>query len=427
MILSGVVLAITLTINSFKTIQADKKFTRLMLEENKTFLVSSLRFGHGMMARMGAEKYEDLIDLALKSKFIQYLAILDREGKIIAQSDPIRELPSSSEYDALRFRDGGLVSETERLLLVSYKAEEIVHKEGTMGRSAHMMGPRRLPHELGWFLVALDISDFKAHHRHAVIQTVIVATALLLFGVLIIIFFGIVQRYELAHLSIERLNKIKRVLANFVPVTAKNIIEKDPEKKALLDKYIQDATVLFLDIEGFTTLVQKYPQERMNRAIESYFSCFLNLMQKNEGDLNETAGDGMMVIFVNPDSTVHARNAVQAALGIHGHCMEMSQSGDSEMFPIKVNIGISSGEVYLGSTKMRGAEGDRWTFTASGSITILAARLADYAREGQILIGEETARRTGQFFSLTHLGKLDLKNLQDSGEVYQLPVDGAKK
>jgi class 3 adenylate cyclase len=295
-----------------------------------------------------------------------------------------------------------------------------------MGRSAHMMGPRRLPHESGWFLVALDISDFKAHHRHAVIQTVIVGTALLLFGVLIIIFFGMVQRYEIAHLSIERLNKIKRVLANFVPTIAKNIIEKDPEK-ALLDKYIQDATVLFLDIEGFTILVQKYPQERMNRAIESYFSCFLNLMQKNEGDINETAGDGMMVIFVNPDTAVHARNAVKTALGIHEHCMKMSQNGDPEMFPIKVNIGISSGEVYLGSTKMRGAEGDRWTFTASGAITILAARLADYAREGQILIGEETAQRIGQFFSLTPLGKLELKNLQDSGEVYQLPLDGANR
>jgi class 3 adenylate cyclase len=426
MILSCVVLAITLTVNSLKNIQADKGFTRMILEENKIFLVSSLRFGHGMMARMGTEKYEDLIELALKSKFIRYLAIVDKEGKLIAQSDPIRELPSLKKYDPRRFKDGGIVSETERLLLVSYKAEEIVHKESPMGRSAHMMAPRGQLHESGWFLVALDISDFKSHYRHTVIQTATVGAALLLFGILIIIFLGVVQRYEIAHISIERLNKIKRVLANFVPATAKNIIEKDPEK-ALLDKYIQDATVLFLDIEGFTILVQKYPQERMNRAIESYFSCFLNLMQKNEGDVNETAGDGMMVIFVNPDPAVHARNAVQAALGIHEHCMKMSQSGDSEIFPIQVNIGISSGEVYLGSTKMRGAEGDRWTFTASGAVTILAARLADYAREGQILITEETAHRIGRFFSLTNLGKVSLKNLENSGKVYQLPVDGVKK
>lgn len=65
------------------------------------------------------------------------------------------------------------------------------------------------------------------------------------------------------------------------------------------------------------------------------------------------------------------------------------QKPDSDLSPIKVNNGIQSGEAFLGSTKMRGSEGERWTFTVSGEITVLAARLAQYGREGQILIGEE--------------------------------------
>ncbi|MBW2000104.1 MAG: adenylate/guanylate cyclase domain-containing protein, partial [Deltaproteobacteria bacterium] len=150
--------------------------------------------------------------------------------------------------------------------------------------------------------------------------------------------------------------------------------DKDPDR-AVLEKYVRDATVLFLDIEGFSSLLQTYPLERMNRAIETYFSLFYDLIQKRGGDINETAGDGMMVIFLDEDPKTHARNAVQAAIEIRMQCADYKKTRDPSLFPISVNIGISSGEVYLGSTKMRGTEGDRWTFTASGSVTLLAARL----------------------------------------------------
>jgi guanylate cyclase len=217
----------------------------------------------------------------------------------------------------------------------------------------------------------------------------------------------------------DRLDKIKRVMANFVPETAKSIIEKDPEKGPL-DKYVQDATVLFLDIEGFTALLQKYSTERINHVIESYFSIFYDLIQKNGGDVNEMAGDGMMVIFLEPDPVKRAKGAIQAALEIQEQCIKYAEEGDAFLFPIQVNMGICSGEVYLGSTKMKGSGGDRWTFTASGPVTIVAARLSDYAKGGQILIGEETVRRIGNEFPLKHLGKVQLKNFRDPVEVSQV-------
>jgi class 3 adenylate cyclase len=217
----------------------------------------------------------------------------------------------------------------------------------------------------------------------------------------------------------ERISKIKSVLAHFVPSTAKDMIEKDPDW-ALRDKYIQDATVLFLDVEGFTTLVQKYTHEEINRAIETYFSMFFDIIQQCGGDVNETAGDGMMVIFLDPDPSIHSQKAVQAALDIQRKCDEHPHTVDSALPSIRVSIGISSGEVYLGSTKMRGTEGDRWTFTASGPVTILAARLSEYGSGGQTLIGEETARRIREVYSLNPMGRVTLKNLEDSGEIYEV-------
>lgn len=217
----------------------------------------------------------------------------------------------------------------------------------------------------------------------------------------------------------DRLDKIKSVMANFVPETAKSMIEKDPEKGPL-DKYVQDATVLFLDIEGFTALLQKYSTERINHVIESYFSIFYDLIQKNGGDVNEMAGDGMMVIFLEVDPIARAKSAVRAALEIQEQCMKYAEERDSFLFPIQVNMGICSGEVYLGSTKMKGTGGDRWTFTASGPVTIVAARLSDYAQGGQILIEEETVRRLRNELPLTPLGKIQLKNFKEPVEVSQV-------
>jgi class 3 adenylate cyclase len=420
MILSGVILAGALVFTSLSTLRADKGFSRIILDENKAFLVNTLRFGHGMMARMRDERYKDLIDLALKSKFIRYLAILDDEGKVVSQSDPPPGLKVRDAYDVDQLGDGFVLEETKGLLLVAYKAEETDQEQMPMRRRARMMTPRTENHEHpDWYLVALDVSGFERHYHHTVIQTVITGAAILLFALLIIVASGIIQRYELAHISLEKLERIKSVLSHFVPETAKRIIEKDPGR-AVLERYLQDATVLFLDVEGFTTLVQRHPQERVNLAIESYFSVFFDLIQKRQGDINETAGDGMMVIFLHTDPHQHARNAAQAAVEIHKHCEKTTDTNNPDLPRIRVNIGISSGEVYLGSTKLRGTEGNRWTFTASGSVTILAARLADYSRGGQILISEETARRLEQNFLLKQLGRIPLKNLEDSGEVYQI-------
>jgi class 3 adenylate cyclase len=420
MILSAVMLAVTLTFTSFKIIQDGKKFTRLILEENRTFLINTLRLGHVVISHMGSENLEKLINLAMTSKFINYLALLDNKGHIIAQSSQSCDLSALKDFDFTLLKDGKILAETKNILLIFYRAINKEQGEKNQKHPATIKGHSHIPPEIDWFLVGLNLTAFKKHHHDMISQTLVSGAAFFLFSVLIIIFFGITQRYELASSSIERLTKIKRLLGHFVPEAAKRIIEKNPDKMGLLNKYIQDATILFLDIEGFTLLQQKYSQENINRAIESYFSTFLDIIQKNGGDINETAGDGMMVIFLHADPVRHARNAIQASLQIQQHSMVLPAKDGSDLFPVRINIGISSGKIYLGSTKMSGTATERWTFTASGATTILAARLAEHAQKGQILIGEETARRIDWMSSLRRLGKISLKNLKDSGEVFEL-------
>jgi class 3 adenylate cyclase len=87
--------------------------------------------------------------------------------------------------------------------------------------------------------------------------------------------------------------------------------------------------------------------------------------------------------------------------------------------PIAVHMGLNSGRATVGSTRFEGLRGTRWTFTASGPVTNLAARLGAAAAPGTILVGPETAARVGRHFILEPIGQQVFKNLE-AVEVYRL-------
>jgi len=83
-------------------------------------------------------------------------------------------------------------------------------------------------------------------------------------------------------------------------------------------------------------------------------------------------------------------------------------------------VGISSGECEVGATRFEGPAGERWTFTATGPVTNLAARLGAHATGGQILLSPETARRIHGRFPVGKVGLTALKNLAQAVEVWRL-------
>jgi class 3 adenylate cyclase len=93
---------------------------------------------------------------------------------------------------------------------------------------------------------------------------------------------------------------------------------------------------------------------------------------------------------------------------------------ENAMQPLAVHMGLNSGVALVGSTRFEGVRGARWTFTASGAVTNLAARLAGIAKPSEILIGLETARRLGERYRLQRLGWEQLKNIDIPVEIYCL-------
>ena len=216
--------------------------------------------------------------------------------------------------------------------------------------------------------------------------------------------------------KVRDLVNIKEHLAKFVPLAVRRLVEANPEAPEL-EKRERDVSVLFLDVSGYTHLSQRLTPRGPQCTGRTLFSTFLDRIQEAGGDINETAGDGFMAIFQDADALVHALKAAHTALALLAATTALNRENREQ--PLAMHLGINSGLALVGSTRFEGIRGPRWTFTASGPVTNLAARLGAAAAPGTILVGPETAQRIAAGFSLEPLGPQALKNLE-AVEVYRL-------
>jgi DNA-binding response OmpR family regulator len=225
---------------------------------------------------------------------------------------------------------------------------------------------------------------------------------------------------RLKHTVDEKLSELRRAkdhFAKFVPEAVKRLVAANPEAPELA-KHARDVSVLFLNITGYARLCEQLPLEVLNRLVERYFSTFLDRIHEAGGDINETAGDGFMAIFQAADVQVHTVTAVETALALLVATETLNRTNSAP--PLAIHMGLNSGLALVGSTRFEGAQGTRWTFTASGPVTNLAARLAATAKAGQLLVGPETVRRLGQRYHVERFGREHLKNLAQAIDIYRV-------
>jgi class 3 adenylate cyclase/CheY-like chemotaxis protein len=230
------------------------------------------------------------------------------------------------------------------------------------------------------------------------------------------------QLYANLQTAVEKvalLEQAKIHLSKFVPQSVQHLIDTNPDALTR-DKHEADVSVLFLDIAGYTRMSEALDQDKVSYLVERYFSSFLDDIYANHGDINETSGDGLMILFQDADATTHAVQAARTALAIRDKTAQINADHQGTYEPVQVNIGINSGLASVGSSKFEGLAGARWTYTASGAVTNLAARLAAFAIDGAVVVGPETARRIRDHFALEELGPHPLRNISEPVELFRL-------
>ncbi|HXJ85017.1 MAG TPA: adenylate/guanylate cyclase domain-containing protein [Candidatus Methylomirabilis sp.] len=238
------------------------------------------------------------------------------------------------------------------------------------------------------------------------------------------------ENLQASRQRLELLEQLKGELSKFVPDAVKDLLERDP-MATTLEKRTEEVSVLFLDITGYTRLSEQLEPKRLNQLVQTYFSSFLQIIQAHRGDVNETAGDGLMVIFQRSSrgqperaDEDHPWNAVRAALAIRQRTIDLNEEYAGVFPAIQLHMGINTGEALLGATKLGAAGSQRWTFTATGPTTNVAARLAASAEGGDVVVGPVTAQRIQSRFVLESLGEKTFKNVSQPLTVYRVIPPG---
>ena len=85
-----------------------------------------------------------------------------------------------------------------------------------------------------------------------------------------------------------------------------------------------------------------------------------------------------------------------------------------------INMGINSGPALVGAAKFESITGSRWTYTARGLVTNVAARIGAQATHGRVFLSKTTAERVKEHFEVTPLGKFNLKNVSKEIEIFEV-------
>ncbi|MGZ5768653.1 MAG: adenylate/guanylate cyclase domain-containing protein [Caldimonas sp.] len=186
-----------------------------------------------------------------------------------------------------------------------------------------------------------------------------------------------------------------------------------------------EATVLFSDIRDFTALVESQPPEETIELLNTYYTLMFDAINGQGGVVNQMIGDGLMAIFGAPlPLPDHAAAAVRAALDM----VEMIElfgveRRDAGRAPIRIGIGIASGELIAGYTGTQ----QRATYTCIGDTVNLAARLEQHTKVAQraILLDPATCAALGSEIAVEPLGPVSFRGKAAPVEVFAVRL-GAK-
>jgi class 3 adenylate cyclase len=207
-----------------------------------------------------------------------------------------------------------------------------------------------------------------------------------------------------------------RALASFLPPEVTELVADSPSALSLREEL--EATIVFSDIRGFTSLAERLAPRQVAEVIGRHLNAMADVVSSHGGVVDKFAGDAVMAVFGAPrPADDHARRAMVCAVAMQRRQLTLNQAAKHANLPTsQIGIGINTGTVIAGTLGGRG----RLDYTVLGDAVNIAQRLQSQAAGGEILAAAATVLQAGDG-QAEAIGPKQLKGRRELVDTYRIP------
>jgi adenylate cyclase len=228
-----------------------------------------------------------------------------------------------------------------------------------------------------------------------------------------------VREIDVLARAIDTLDNAVKSFAAFVPMgLVKELLATDA--KTQLGGHSRFLTILFSDLEDFSTLSERIPTQALLKRVSRHLELVNHSINQEHGTIDKFMGDGVMAFWGAPALLEdHAFRACVAALRIQRGMEELNAQWKAEgAEPLRVRIGIHCDAVLVGNLGSR----ERMSYTVLGDGVNVAARLEGINKEFRttICISHSTFKEAGENLCIRPIDEVAVKGRRALVRVYEL-------
>jgi adenylate cyclase len=204
--------------------------------------------------------------------------------------------------------------------------------------------------------------------------------------------------------ELERVRKLRRFLS---PQLADAIVSSGND--SILRSHRRKVAMLFADLRGWTSFVDAVEPEELIQVLGEFHATIGGLVREFDATVGFLEGDGVQLFFNDPTEVPDAAlRAVRLGCALRGKMAQLTPQWRKRGYELDCGAGIALGYATCGEVGFEG----RSDYAAIGSVTNLAARLADEATGGQILIEQRLYAEVEEDIEVKAVGPFTLKGFQ---------------
>jgi len=205
-------------------------------------------------------------------------------------------------------------------------------------------------------------------------------------------------------LELERLRKLRRFLS---PQLAEAIVTSGDD--SILSSHRRKVAMVFADLRGWTSFVDAVEPEELMQVLGEFHATVGDLVREFDATVGFLEGDGVQLFFNDPTEVPDAAlRAVRLACALRERMRDLTALWRKRGYELGFGAGIALGYATCGEVGFEA----RSDYAAIGTVTNLAARLADEATPDQILIEQRLYAEVEADVEVEAVGSFTLKGFQ---------------